>query len=366
MGERSRTRAMVVAGALRARLARRAAPEPPRRILIAHSLLLGDVIMLTPLVARLRAQHPSAQIALLASPAHVPLYSGRPYGVRALPFRPAEERTTRALLREEPFDLAFVPGDNRYSWVAAAMGARRIVAHSGDPARLRNLFVDEKVPYSRAPAAWGDMVAELAGGDEPPPYRRHDWPAPDAAPFDRPHGRYAVLHVGASTPLKHWPAARWSALAATLASRGLEVAWSAGRGEEPLVAAADPAGRFASYAGRLDLPQMWALLANASLLVAPDTGISHLGRATWTPTVTIFGPGSSVLCDRGRFWRDTPWCAATFERFPCRDQRLLFAREIEWVRRCSRNIPECPRALCMEAVGLEQVLAAIETVQVRT
>src|SRR5690349_1102725 len=86
VGERTRTRALVVPRAIAARLATRANDGEVRRILVAHNLLLGDTIMLTPLVAKLREQYPQADIVFLAPPAFVPLYASRPYGVRALPF----------------------------------------------------------------------------------------------------------------------------------------------------------------------------------------------------------------------------------------------------------------------------------------
>ena len=360
MGERTRTRALVVSRALAARLAPRTQSGGVRRVLVAHNLLLGDTLMLTPLLAKLRALHPHADIALLAAPAFVPLYQQRPYGVRALPFTPSRSATTRALLEEAPFDLAIVPGDNRYSWLAAAMRARHIVVHTGTRPLTQEWFVDERRPYSGVPAAWGDMVAELVDGTPAAAYARADWKSPEAAPFERPAGRYAVLHVGASTPLKHWLPERWMAVAGALEARGLRIAWSAGPGEEPFVHACDPQGRYPSYAGRLDLAQMWHLLAGAALLVVPDTGIAHLGRATWTPTVALFGPGSAGLAGKGRFWRDTPWQALTVDPFPCRDQKLLFGREVEWVRRCARTLSECPEPRCMHAIPLADVLAAAE------
>ena len=235
--------------------------------------------MLTPLLAKLRARHADAGITLLAAPSAVPLYQRRPYGVTALAFQSSESATARALLDEAPYDLAYVIGDNRYSWLAAAMGSAHVVAHSGDSPWTKNIFVDEQRDYSAQPAAWGDMVAALADGPPPAPYARGQWMAPDARPFERPRAPYAVLHVGASTPLKHWLPERWNALARALAAEGLAVAWSAGRGEEAVVQACDPAGEFASYAGRLDLAQLWHLLDSAALLVAPDTGVAHLGRA---------------------------------------------------------------------------------------
>jgi ADP-heptose:LPS heptosyltransferase len=339
------------------------APKQVRRVLVAHNLLLGDTLMLTPLLAKLRAVHHASDITLLAAPALVPLYENRPYGVRALPFTPSDVSTTRALLHEEPFDLALVVGDNRYSWLAAAMRAEHVVAHGGDSPWTKDWFVDEQRGYAEKPAPWGEMVAALVDGPSPRPYARGDWKPPASRPFERPASPYAVLHVGASTPLKLWPAERWMTLAVELQARGLTPVWSAGRGEENLVAAIDPAKRFRSFAAQLDLPQLWQLLAGAELLVAPDTGIAHLGRVAWTPTVAIFGPGSKVLCAQGDFWRDTRWAGVTEEDFPCRDQHKLFRREVPWVRRCGRTVAECAEPRCMHAITVDQVLEAVDSVR---
>lgn len=368
MGERLTTRVRAVTGAVARRLVARGlaeAPRDPRRILVAHNLLLGDTLMLTPLLAKLRARHPAADIVLLANPAFVPLYSGRPYGVRAVPFTPHAANTTEALLAEPAFDLAFVPGDNRYSWIAAAAGARHVVAHDGDRPWTKSVFVDDARAYPSQPAAWGDMVAALVDGEDAKPFREGDWPAPKAAPYDDAPRPYAVLHVGASTPLKQWLPDRWRALAAALEARGLTVVWSAGRNEESIVAACDPEKRYRSYAGRLDLAQLWHVLRRASVVVAPDTGVAHLGRTAFAPTVTLYGPGSAVICGPGRFWRDTPQRAVTVDPFECRDQRVLFRREIDWVRRCGRSTSECAEPRCMHAIGVDAVLEAVDAIRRR-
>ena len=361
MGERTATRALVVSRALARAFGRRAEHPGRERILIAHNLLLGDTLMLTPLLAKLRANHPQAEVILLVAPAVAPLYEQHPYGVRVLPFMPSRSSTTRALLDEGAFDLAFVIGDNRYSWLAAAMRSRHIVAHGGDGRWSKNIFVDETRPYALEPRPWGEMVAQLADGAEPPPYGRGQWRPPSAASFAIPPMPYAVLHVGASSPLKCWPPERWRALADALQQRGFSIAWSAGRGEERIVKECDPEGRHASYAGRLDLAQLWHLVANARLLVAPDTGVAHLGRVTLTPTVALFGPGSAPLCASGEFWQATPWLAVGRDPFPCRDQQLLFGRRVEWVRRCTRTTAECPEPRCMLAIGVDEVLEAAGT-----
>jgi ADP-heptose:LPS heptosyltransferase len=109
---------------------------------------------------------------------------------------------------------------------------------------------------------------------------------------------------------------------------------------------------------------MWRLVANAKLLVCPDTGIAHLGRIVGVPTVTLFGPGSHVICGPGEFFSDMPGRAVTVDPFPCRDQTVQFFREVAWARRCERLFGEgpsrCARARCMEAIDDASVLAAVD------
>ena len=68
-----RERTRVVARALLLRGSRRMPPADPRRILVAHHLLLGDTLMLTPLLKKLRALHPDAEITMTVPPAFAPL-----------------------------------------------------------------------------------------------------------------------------------------------------------------------------------------------------------------------------------------------------------------------------------------------------
>lgn len=348
-----------------ATLGRRVPPAQPDRIVVAHHLLLGDTLMLTPLLAKLRERWPRAEIAMTVPAPFLPLYATRPYGVRALAFEPKDPASLRALWREPGFDLALVPGDNRYSWLAAAMGARWIVAFGADRPAYKSWPVDELRDYPATPGTWGDAVAGLIDGAEPRPYSVADWPAPAVAAFAPPAAPYAVLHVGASSPLKLWSAERWLGLAGSLGRAGLQPIWSGGRGEEPLVESIDPQRTYASYAGRLDLAQLWHLLGGAALLVAPDTGIAHLGRIVGTPTLALFGPGSATLCGRGRFWRNAPYVGLGAEPFACRNQHVLFKREIAWVERCGRSTRECAHPRCMDRLDLDRVvrqaLALLET-----
>lgn len=320
--------------------------------------MIGDSLMLTPLVAKLRTVWPDAEIVLTTSRAVQPLYAGKPYGVEALAYDPRDPGSLRAFSRPGGYDLAIVPGDNRYGWFARALGARWIVGFANDRPEYKNWLIDELHPFPSTPAIWGEMAAALVDGPDPVPFSPSQWPPPAFRPFDAPVDRYVVLHLGASSPLKRWPADRWRALAAELETRGLEVVWSTGPGEESLVAECDPDARRRAYAGTLDLAQVWRLLAGARLLVAPDTGIAHVSRAAGTPTIALFGPGTHEVAGLGRFWSRSPWTTLVVDPFPCRDQHRLFKREVAWVNRCERSTRECSSPRCMGAIEMPVVLAA--------
>lgn len=338
---------------------RRPADDKVGRILIAHHLLLGDTLMLTPLLAALRQRYPQAEIVMLCPKAVAPLYAGRPYGVSVLPWHPADGDSLVPLWQRRGFDLAFVPGDNRYSWLALAAGARWIVAHGQDRPGWKNWPLDEAHDYSPTPDSWHGMVAALADSAFDGRFDPADWPLPSLAENLRPTlaTPYALLHVGASTPLKHWPNERWLALADWLAGQGIQPYWSGGPGEEKLVAALDPAGRYPSLAGKLNLLQLAHVMQSASLLVCPDTGVAHLARIVACPTLTLFGPGSYELCGAGRFWQSQPFIALQ-QPVSCRDQRVMFRREADWISRCGRSTQQCAAPRCMDAISLDAALAS--------
>jgi ADP-heptose:LPS heptosyltransferase len=321
---------------------------------------LGDTLMLTPMLARLRRRYPRAEIVMTVSGSFLPLYATRPYGVRAELFDPRTWGATKKLLGETPFDLALVPGDNRYAVVALALASRWVVAMEGDRPGWKNRLADRLIPMPVEPLALADMFALLAGDEDGAVFDPRDWPRPQPAVFDSPGRDYAVLHVGASSPLKLWQPHKWLQVAAGVERKGLEPVFCSGPGEEHLVAGIDPERRYRSYAGTLDLVQLWRLMEGAKLFVGLDSGPSHLARLTRTPAVTLYGPGSAQLLGPGRFWRDQAYRAVTIPDFPCRDQRSLFKREIHWVRRCGRTLKECPSPACMHAIDADAVLENCE------
>jgi len=342
---------------------RRPADAEVRRILVLHHLLLGDCMMTTALLAKLRERYPNAELVMAMPKLVAPLYAGRPYGVEPLGWNPRDFASIKQLFRQPRFDLAFLPGENRLSYLARAIGARWIVGFAGEYPAYKNVFVDEMRPYSSEPTAWCDTVAELADGPRPKPYQPSDWPFPPE-PLPPLPEHFAVLHLGASSATRHWGGANWQAVAAYLRERGLSIVWSCGPGEAHLLDGLERQPDDLLIAGSLSLPQLRALLAKARLGICPDSGVTHLMRIAGTPSITLYGPGTDQLFGVGEFFGQLRYRPAGLPLFPCRNQVMMLYRDVDWVRRCGRSAGsgagQCKVAQCMQAVPAEAVIAEIK------
>jgi ADP-heptose:LPS heptosyltransferase len=334
--------------------------KDPKKILIAHDLLLGDTLLLAPLMKRIHEKYPNAQKFILAKPIFIPFYTNTPYGFKALSYNPKSFLSLWGVWCEGPYDLAFVAGDNRYSWFARAVGSRWVIGIEGDAPSWKNWMLDDLKSFDDKPAPWADMMGRLVDGKNPKPYQKNEWSHPEIKklllPFDRSKP-YVVCHLGASNSLKFWPSQSWCLLMDELKSKNFEIFISVGPREEYLIEEVDPDHQYHHIAGTYSLIEMWSLIEDAKLLISVDTGIAHLAKLTGTPIVTLFGPGSPVTHGAGGFWKTLLNSEVTVSDFTCRNQNILFRRKVEWVKRCGRSVYECKTpGACMEAITPKQVL----------
>jgi hypothetical protein len=134
------------------------------RILVLHQFLLGDALMATSLLAKLRQQFPLAQIVLACPPLQAPLYQERPYGIQILAWHPRDFSSIRRLFAQPRFDLVYLMGENRLSYLARAMGARWIIGFAGERPAYKNWLVDQAIPYAQQPECWSESAARLVEG----------------------------------------------------------------------------------------------------------------------------------------------------------------------------------------------------------
>lgn len=165
-----------------------------------------------------------------------------------------------------------------------ALAPRRRIGHAA-PGWDGPAWTDDPARPERR--RWCDLVADglgVAPGDADDLHL----PGRRAVP-----GGPVVVHPGAAYGAKRWPAARFAACAAVLAARGHAVVVTGGDDERALTAevvARTGLPPDADLGGNTDLAGLLDLVAAASLVIAGDTGVSHVATAFGTPSVTLFGP----------------------------------------------------------------------------
>nr|WP_225839464.1 glycosyltransferase family 9 protein [Streptomyces sp. NK08204] len=263
----------------------------PPRLLVLRALGLGDLLTGVPALRGIRRAFPRYRIvlALPAALAEAALATGAVDAV--LP----AEAPGRAVPRldhwpQPPPDVAIdLHGNGPESRDAlAALAPRRLLAfaHEG-PVRPPVWRPDEheRTRWCRFLGAYG-IPADP--GDVRLPVPPTASPAPGAV----------VVHPGAESAARRWPAERFAELAGRLRSAGHRVVVTGGPTEDALVLrVAERAGLRGGdvLGGGLPFGRLSALVAGATLLVSGDTGLAHLAVAHGTPSVTLFGPVSPRL-----------------------------------------------------------------------
>lgn len=375
------------------------------RILVVRPDHLGDLLVLTPALARLRRAYPTAEIVGLVGPWGVPVLATNPNLDRLIAWdfpwfdrRPRRSLTAPYLslldlsrvLRSEAFDLAiqFRPD---FWWGALAVRLAGIpeqvgydvptvrafltravpIVHRGHAADDNLRLVENLVTADRRrgddPRAASRVVPEgsevptAAGGGGGKPMASGSLDAPrlefhptaaDRARADTllgpPDGRALVaIQTGAGAPVKLWPVERLAAVGRALVERfRVRLVIVGGAAERDLVeqVARGVGGDAIRLAGITSLGELGAVLERCALVVGPDSGPLHLAVAVGTPTVHLYGPA-----DPTRFG---PYGSAERHRvvqspWPCCPcDQLAFSAD------------ELPLHACMARLEVEPVVAA--------
>lgn len=291
-----------------------------RRILVVTKFrYLGDTIVATPFLRRLREAIPGAQIALLSGPALPVLLQGCPYLDDILTFNPAapgmwkRNRELICSLRHGRFDAVFLLNRSLHSALMAALA--RVPLRIGFNTEYRGLLLSIRTPYNRVRReidCYLDLLravgieAEYALPElwvtEEERRRARELLAESGVPSER---RLILVQPGAKDPYKkQWKTRRFAAVTDVLAQEeGLTFALVGAQEERPVCEemARLTCAPVISLAGRTGLREVIALLAEADLLISSDTALAHAAVAVGTRTVTIHGPQTAV-----KWGYDTP------------------------------------------------------------
>jgi ADP-heptose:LPS heptosyltransferase len=158
-----------------------------------------------------------------------------------------------------------------------------------------------------------------------------------------------VVHIGAGTQAKRWPAEHWKWLIDRLTgSRRAMVVLVGGAGDWPLARAIRPSDEHAArtrvvdLVGELSIAELVAVVEQADLFIGADSGPAHIAAAVGTPAVVLFSG-----TNRPRQWRPSG-----------REVHVL--RHFAECSPCHRHECPLPGHPCMRGLSPEQVLELVE------
>jgi heptosyltransferase-2 len=371
----------------------------PRRILVRGTNWLGDAVMTTPALLRLREKFPAAHIALLTPEKLADLWSNHAAVNETISFASGESTlSVSRKLRAGKFDLALVlpnsPRSAIETWLAG------IPKRIGYARPWRNFFLTQTIaPRAEAVKMRKRTVAEIqqlvaADGSQRPNPDSHALPSaatnsnqiheylhlaaalganPELLPptlFVTPEEVESTkikfglekfsqpifgLNPGAEYgPAKRWPIERFIAAAKEIRRR-TNCVWLVFGGRNDLGLANDIQSAIGNrqsaifnLAGKTSLRELMALLKFCRVLLTNDTGPMHVATALGTPVVVPFGSTSPELTGpglpgdaRNRLLKSDAPCSPCFLR-------------------------ECPIDFrCMTGIGVDRVVEAVLSIHVR-
>ena len=255
-----------------------------RRVLVVKLDRLGDVVNLTPSLEAIWRQCPDAEIDIVGERNSLGVLAGDPrihqqfeyrsslyFGGLANPLGPKKIRLMWSLFWRR-YDLLVV-SRGTFSFCFLALFGRAVATHfvSGEWVVKRNLRMLEPI--------WG-----------PQPLFPTSLPTSvEVKPRDTP---YVVIHAGASSLTKAWPADRYAELADLIWERlQLAVTFVGTPNERWLLDQVRETCRN-DHEVRTDMnpANLVSYIRNARGVVGNDSGVSHIAGAVGIPLVVIWGP----------------------------------------------------------------------------
>jgi heptosyltransferase I len=293
---------------------------PPRSLCILRLSAIGDVCHIVPIVRTLQHAWPETAITWVIGRVEARLISLLP-GVE---FITIDKRSLRAgavalrrALRARHFDVLLqMQTAVRASLYSTLIHATRRIGF--DRARAREgqwLFTNEGIPARSHEHVLDTYFGftEALGISE----RRLEWRLPipaEASAWARAHiaagERTLIVSACSSRRARNWRTERYAAVIDHAVRRhGLKVLLCGGPTDYERDMAAAIAGAVnvpvRNLVGTDTLPQLLALLAGATVLLAPDSGPAHMATMVGTP---VIGLGATTRSARSGPYLSRQWC----------------------------------------------------------
>ena len=320
---------------LRELVAPRTGTVEVRTILAVKFWGLGNVVLLLPVLRRLRERYPGARIVFVTLARNRELLDVCPSVDRRIyvddrgPLRLLATylaAAARAFVERPDLTIDFEQFA-RASAILAVLARSKQIVGLDTPGQGRSVLYHKRVRYDDR-QHMGQTYLDLArsAGVGEPAYRPEPFEVgaaarAEAAALLPAEGRPAplvVVHPGSGDNFqgRRWPAQSFASLADRLVREcGARIVLTGSRAESGLVrevlSRMEEPGRAIDASGRLSVLGLAALVERADALVTNDTAPVHLGSALGTAVFALYGPNTPRLYGplspgSHAFWRELP------------------------------------------------------------
>lgn len=290
-------------------------PEKSKRILVIATRQIGDTLITTPLIHRIREIWPDAKIDFLGFKNAVTILQGNPDINEAIGSSPKPRfKEYLALFGKifRKYDLAVVtqPSDRAYIYGLFASKNRIGVIDKNDKGHVWKKLITQhqvSIDYFNQHVVTEklNLLEPFVDLNKNKPKKISSEisvfpPASDDLPMDLDAISHecVVIHPCPLTKYKRWPIHYWVEVIEFLGGRNIPIFISGGPSEvdrlltTEILAAIPEKTRYliVDGTGRLNFPQLSQFLKNARAFIGVDTSVTHLAAACDIPTITMFGP----------------------------------------------------------------------------
>ena len=280
-----------------------------KSICILRLSAIGDVCNAVSVVQSIQRQHPQAQITWIIGKVEARLLEALP-GVRFVVFDKKLGKAAYSQLKQDLkhdyFDvLLHMQVAFRANVASLCIKARKKIGFDWHTAKeLHALFMRHRIePAPRSHVLDGfRQFAKAVGVTEQQLGKTPTWqlPIPEADELwakqqlaATGNSRVLIISPAASKAERNWLPERYAALADYAHTKGFAVILCGGPTElerslsQAILASAQQP--ITDLTGKTNLKQLLALLKHASLVLAPDTGPTHMAVAVGTPVIGLYG-----------------------------------------------------------------------------
>lgn len=297
-----------------------------KKILIFHTAFIGDIVLSTPLIKKIKAKYPNSEITYATTPAGAQILANNPLLKDVISYdKRGKDKGIKGMLRLAKklkgmnFDMAYIP--HRYlrsSFITFLSGIKERIGYDISGGRL---FLTEKRKYIKNSHEVERLLA-LVDFEDFDDKKIELYPTNDDykyinnifSDYKLENKKIIAMAVGSKWYTKMWPTKYFNELIKKLLERDdIQIVLVGGKDELELDICEDK--RIINMINKTSLLQLAALISKADILLTNDSSPIHIASAFDTYILSIFGATVKSL----GFY---PWSANSEvmenEGLPCR------------------------------------------------